>query len=418
MNVNDLMNNFKPGVVVPDGEAIAERYVLDRMIKRGGYGVVFAGHKESDASQEYALKFYFESGAHGGEAEAGILARLQRHPGVVKVHGRFSGRTLNYLVMELAQSSLYDVIAARRKDHTDPVRFSAQEIIDIGKQLANTLQYAQETACLEFHGDINPKNVLLFPGRYLGNKQFDTVYKLSDFGLALSKERVAFLEKQHSITSHAKIRGTSGYISPEWRNPQVKKDGRVDIWSFGVLLQELLIGIPIEDQNDFKKRALTPADVGVVVPKPLEVLIYRCFAGERNDRPKNFSEVLQQLESITPAVLQYSTLTTLLQNPFSSVAKLQEVHRLFRQGEQQFTDKEKNSLLGLLKVAGGTFVKKADATCKRYSSEVPPSDQIQSWKLRPEALAYCHNVYELSAAFRLFFPELRAEPELKEIFEE
>src|SRR3989344_8119907 len=115
MNITQLVDNFKSGLVVPDGDAVAERYVLDELIRRGGYGAVFRGHRVSDASQEYALKFYFQTGIRGQEGESRVLARLQSHPGVVKVHGRFSGRNLDFLVMELAKKSLYDDIADRRK---------------------------------------------------------------------------------------------------------------------------------------------------------------------------------------------------------------------------------------------------------------------------------------------------------------
>ena len=149
--------------------------------------------------------------------EARRLARL-KHPGIVTVHDVGVQDGLCYIVSDLIEgTSLRDWLASNRPDPT-----LAAEIV---AALADALDHAHAAGTV--HRDVKPANIVMDrSGRPI----------LIDFGLALS-------EAEQAGPSKVMVVGTPAYMSPE----QVaglghRIDGRIDIYSLGVVFYLLLCG--------------------------------------------------------------------------------------------------------------------------------------------------------------------------------
>ena len=132
----------------------------------------------------------------------------------------------NYLVMEYIEGT------------TPRGPLPVDEALRIGRQVADALEAAHERGIV--HRDLKPGNILI---------RSDGTVKVLDFGLAkVVSAAAAGSEKSPTITMGASqagnILGTAAYMSPEQARGQ-DVDSRADIWSFGVLLCELVSGRPV-----------------------------------------------------------------------------------------------------------------------------------------------------------------------------
>jgi serine/threonine protein kinase len=156
--------------------------------------------------------------------EAQVLASLN-HPNIATVHGVEE----HALVMELVPGKTLEELI-----HAGPVPL--EETLDIARQIAIALEAAHEKGVI--HRDLKPANVKVTP---------DGVVKVLDFGLAKTVEQPTSAAAANSptLTIHATqaglIMGTAAYMSPEQAAGK-PVDKRCDIWSFGVVLYEMLTG--------------------------------------------------------------------------------------------------------------------------------------------------------------------------------
>ena len=160
------------------------------------------------------------------EREAQVLAALN-HPHIAAIYGLEE----RALVMELVEGgTLLDRIAA------SPLPL--EEALGIALQMAEALEYAHDKGIV--HRDLKPANVKITP---------EGVVKVLDFGLAKIAVEPAAAEADASnsptltmrATQAGVIMGTAGYMSPEQAAGR-PVDRRADIWSFGVVLWEMLAG--------------------------------------------------------------------------------------------------------------------------------------------------------------------------------
>ena len=156
------------------------------------------------------------------EQEAKVVAKLQ-HPHILPLYDYGEAHGLTYIVMPMMTGGdLSDLMTARQ--------LSPAEISKIVSQVGDALDYAHGLGVI--HRDIKPTNILLDErGHCL----------LADFGLVKLAE-----EGSHKLTATGSIVGTPAYMSPE-QGMGEKLDGRSDIYSFGVILYELLTGQPPYD---------------------------------------------------------------------------------------------------------------------------------------------------------------------------
>src|ERR1043165_6485748 len=221
-------------MAIPAGKRLGP-YEVASLIGSGGMGEVYQAH-DSKLGRDVAIKVLPEQFARDPERlarfqrEAKLLAALN-HPNIATIHGLEQSGDIHYLVMELvAGENLRDQIL---RDGALPL----EEALKIAKQIAEALEAAHDRSII--HRDLKPANIKITPeGRV----------KVLDFGLAkaFSSEATAGdPASSPTLTMRATlagvIMGTAAYMSPEQaRGGAVDK--RADIWSFGVVLYELLTG--------------------------------------------------------------------------------------------------------------------------------------------------------------------------------
>ncbi len=197
------------------------RYRVDKLLGRGGFGVVYQGYDE-ELERTVAIKvprrdrLTRPGDAEAYMAEARVVARLE-HAHIVPVLD--VGRTddgLCFVVSRfIAGSDLAKQLAADRP--------SAGAAAGLVATVAEALHYAHTRGLV--HRDVKPGNILLDPA--------GTPY-LADFGLAL---------REQDYGKGGGICGTPAYMSPEQANGEGHRvDGRSDIFSLGVVFYELLTG--------------------------------------------------------------------------------------------------------------------------------------------------------------------------------
>ena len=167
---------------------------------------------------------------------------------------------------------------------------SPEEGVRIIQTIGDALAYAHQQGIL--HRDVKPSNVIL------GN---DGQIYLTDFGLA----RIAAAGE--TTISNDMMIGTPQYISPEQAMGKREMDAGTDIYSFGVLIYELVVGrVPFSADTPFAiihdhiyTPLPLPRTVNPKVPEVIERLLLKALAKERADR---FSDVEQMVTAFRKAI--------------------------------------------------------------------------------------------------------------------
>ncbi len=213
--------------------------------------------------------------------EAQILATLN-HPNIAAIYGLEEANGTVGLVMELVAG---DDLAQRLRGGAIPV----DEAISLAKQIAEALEEAHEKGIV--HRDLKPANVKVTP---------EGKVKVLDFGLAKALEgdpgATSNPQLSHSPTMsrHATeaglILGTAAYMSPEQARGKTV-DKRADIWSFGVVLYEMLAGERLfsgETVSDVLAAVLTRTPdwntLPQATPAGVRALLRRCIERDPKKR--------------------------------------------------------------------------------------------------------------------------------------
>jgi serine/threonine protein kinase/Tol biopolymer transport system component len=209
-------------------------YEIVAPIGAGGMGEVYRA-KDTKLGREVAIKVLPAAFAQHPERlarferEAKVLASLN-HPNIAQIYGLEESGAGRALVMELVQGETLSETV------TGPV--PVDTALKYAAQIASALDAAHEKGII--HRDLKPANIMLTP---------DGVIKVLDFGLAAvtqpSGERSGDPNNSPTLTMGSTqagtIMGTAAYMSPEQASGK-PVDRRADIWSFGVVLWEMLTG--------------------------------------------------------------------------------------------------------------------------------------------------------------------------------
>ncbi len=216
------------------GQKLAH-YEVTKLLGKGGMGEVYQA-RDTKLDRAVALKLLPDTFARDPERlarferEARVLASLH-HPNIAAIFGLEEADGHRFLVMELAEG-----MDLAERIHNGPI--PEDEALDIARQIAAGLEEAHEHGVV--HRDLKPANIKL------GS---DGRVKILDFGLAraFAGETAAEENLNNSptitaaLTGGGVILGTAAYMSPEQARGK-KVDRRADIWSFGVVLYEMLTG--------------------------------------------------------------------------------------------------------------------------------------------------------------------------------
>ncbi|KAL8553505.1 hypothetical protein ACS0TY_001991 [Phlomoides rotata] len=188
-------------------------YELTKTLGQGKFGSVVLCRSKA-TGEEFACKT-LRKGEEIVHREVEIMQHLSGHPGVVTLKAVYEDAESFHLVMELCSGGrLLDQMAREGL-------YSEQKAAHIIKELMLAVRYCHEMGVV--HRDIKPENILLTTSGQM---------KLADFGLA-----VRILDGQ-SLTG---VAGSPAYVAPEVLVGNYSE--KVDIWSAGVLLHALLVGV-------------------------------------------------------------------------------------------------------------------------------------------------------------------------------
>ena len=217
------------------------------------------------------------------QREARVVARLE-HPNIVPIYDFAEHKGQPYLVMKFIEGQTL-------KAHMNEKPLTKEEAVQIVDDVGGALAYAHKQGVL--HRDVKPSNVLLSP---------DGSIYLADFGLARMAQAGA------STLSKDVMLGTPQYISPEQGQGARDLDQGTDIYSFGVLLYEMVVGrVPFNADTPFSiihdhiyTPLPLPSTVNPNVPEVVERVLLKSLAKDRKDR---FETVEQQVLAFRTAVL-------------------------------------------------------------------------------------------------------------------
>ena len=272
-----------------EGQILDGKYRIERVIGRGGMGVVVsARHLVLD--EQVAIKFLSEQGWMNGE----VVARFEREArAAVKIKSEHVVRVIDvgrlasgapFMVMEFLEGE--DLSNRLTQFGKLPVQQAADFVLHACVALAGA------HAAGIVHRDIKPGNLFCTPG---GDGQL--IVKVLDFGISKLME-AAQRDGGLSVTKTSAVLGSPLYMSPEQIRNSKDVDARTDVWSLGVVLFELITGqvpFPGESFGEVAIKIATQAVPPLVefrpdVPVGLDAVIARCLEKERQNRYANIGE--------------------------------------------------------------------------------------------------------------------------------
>ena len=272
------------------GEIIAS-FKLLRLLGRGGNGVVYLA-RQLTFDRITACKIlhpelvddpvYIKNFVH----EARLAARLE-HFHIIQALDVGCSDGLYYLIMEYVPGVSLEKIRTEHKE-----RLTLSFLLDTAVSLADALDYAWKNFRI-FHGDIKPDNLLIRDG--------DNSLKLADLGLAkiVGKDDLA-----------SDIMATPLYAAPEVVVADAGKIGfKSDIYSFGIMLYELLSGkAPFTGNVESVLRQHVydaPAPLlsaNPALPQMLAAFVDKMISKSPDDRPQDWAEIKSILQGFRQSV--------------------------------------------------------------------------------------------------------------------
>ena len=266
------------------GRMLDGRYEILEIIGVGGMAVVFKAkcHRlnryvaikilkdEYMADDELRRQFHDESQA---------VAMLS-HPNIMAVYDVSKTEELEYIVMEMIDGITLKEYLERRGP------LSSKEVTIFSTQIAKALEHAHSREII--HRDIKPQNIMLLR---------DGTLKVADFGIAHVANSQTDRAKGEAI-------GSVHYVSPE----QAKGsdiDNRADLYSFGVVMYEMLTGrLPFEGETPvevalqhIRSIPLFPSELVEGIPETLERITMKAMNPHLSRRYASATEILNDLEA-------------------------------------------------------------------------------------------------------------------------
>lgn len=278
------------GLGIRQGEVIAGKYQLSRVLGSGGMGIVveaFHIHLE----EKVAIKFLSEASLANPE----VVARFaQEARAAAKIKSEHVARVFDvgsldsgapFMVMEFLEGVDLSTWLAERGP------LDVELAVDFVLHAAEALAEAHSQGIV--HRDLKPTNLFC-----IRRADGTLSVKVLDFGISKSLGWRPSTPNL-SLTKTSAVMGSPLYISPEQMQSSKHVDARTDIWSLGVILYELLTGtVPFDGNNiaEVCSRVTTQPAAPLRrkrpdVPGPLESAVGRCLEKDRERRFRNVAEL-------------------------------------------------------------------------------------------------------------------------------
>jgi serine/threonine protein kinase len=278
------------------GSRFADRFTILGVVGRGSMGIVYQARHEL-MGRTVAIKMLRgqlasdERSMRRFEREARAASRMD-HPNLISVHDfGLSENRQPYLVMDFAQGcTLYET--QRQHERISPVR-----AVRIFTQACDALQHAHLQGVI--HRDLKPSNIMLIERD--GEPDFVKVFDLGIAKIAWGEE-----EDREPLTRTNEVCGSPIYLSPE-QCKHLTLDNRSDIYSMGVLMYELLTGVPplmgetvydtIYMHVHEQPRPFSQVRADLHIPSRMERIVFKALEKDPDNRHQSMQELKWELQA-------------------------------------------------------------------------------------------------------------------------
>lgn len=293
------------------GTILGNRYELLEKIGQGGMAVVYKARctilnrfvavkilkPEYSNNKDFMDKFKREA----------LATATFSHNNIVGIYDVGCDNNINYIVMEYVKGkTLKEYI-------TENAPLDVPTTLKISIQIAKALECAHKNKII--HRDIKPHNILITE---------DEVVKVTDFGIAKATS-------SETITHTNKVVGSAHYFSPEQAKGKIV-DNRTDIYSFGIVIYEMVTGkVPFDGESavavalkHIQEPLVPPKELVPSLPDSLNNLILKATQKEAIKRYNNVTAMLIDLLRIEKDPL-YSIPATNAENELTTVMDLTDI---------------------------------------------------------------------------------------------
>ena len=276
-------------------------YKVIKLLGAGGMGEVFLA-EDTKLRRPVALKclppkFAEDKGRMSRFIREARSASALNHPNIITIYEINEFEGIHFIATEY-------IVGKTLKDHSKSGPLSLNSALEIAVQIASGLNEAHSAGII--HRDVKPDNVMIRP---------NGLVKILDFGISkLLEEQTGEKEKasasKRPLTTSSKtnpgmILGTANYMSPEQaRGGEV--DARTDIFSFGIVLYEMLSGkLPFDGDSAMDtigailhKEPPPIREFSPALPRDVEYIVNRSLCKNADDRYQNTGDLLADLQRV------------------------------------------------------------------------------------------------------------------------
>jgi serine/threonine protein kinase/predicted Zn-dependent protease len=291
------------------GEKILHYKIVEKL-GEGGMGVVYLA-EDTKLKRQVAIKFLPPQMAVNGEEQERFKIEAQaaaalNHPNITQIYAIEESDDELFIVMEyVSGQELKSAVGA-----IGSVAHNLDTITGYAEQIALGLQAAHEKDII--HRDIKTSNIMITDKGQV---------KIMDFGLAKVGKGIQITKEQSTL-------GTAPYMSPE----QIQGDNidhRSDIWSYGVVLYEMLTGaLPFKGEyeqavifNILNEQPADPNKINAEINDSLNNIVLNCLQKDPDERYQGMSQVIDELEGSSEADPLSQKRTKTLPKPISFKTK-------------------------------------------------------------------------------------------------
>ena len=273
----------QPGTI-PIGAVLAGKYRVERVLGQGGMGVVVrAMHLQ--LNQPVAMKFLLPEVLGNQQVVQRFLREAQA---AVRLKSEHVARVIDVGTLETgAPYMVLEYLEGADLSNYPRAQLTLGGVIDLMLQACEALAEAHSLGIV--HRDIKPANFFLTRG-----SDGAPLLKVLDFGISKAPTTGS------NLTATQSVMGTPAYMSPEQMRSSRDVDHRSDIWALGIVLYELLQGVPPYGGDTFSSMVIKVVTeplprLTVALPGDLEAIVYRCLEKDPARRFQNVAELTQML---------------------------------------------------------------------------------------------------------------------------